>query len=98
MTLGQFRVATQQIKEVRSPQKNEDIITTMRRIVTDAQGEKVKLKDGKALLVDMGTASAITKVYDALSKPNKVKFADALGKDRAGFMKMSGFAIKNVSY
>ena len=76
----------------------EPIIDAMKKIVRDRQYQKVKLADGKQLSVDMQTANAIVKVYDALSSTNKTKFASTLNKNRAGFMKMSGFAIKNVSF
>ena len=79
-------------------EQSEYIITAMKKIVRDGQYQKVKLADGKQISVDLMTAGAITKVYDALNPRNQIKFAQTLYKNRAGFQKMAGFAIKNVSY
>jgi DNA repair exonuclease SbcCD ATPase subunit len=76
----------------------QPIIDTMKSIVDKGQFQKVKLGDGKQINVDLMTAGAVVKVYDALNARNKDKFASALYKNRAGFTKMSSFAIKNVSY
>ena len=76
----------------------QPIIDDMRKIVRAGQYQKVKLADGKQISVDLMTAGAITKVYDALNPRNQIKFAQTLYKNRAGFQKMAGFAIKNVAY
>ena len=51
-----------------------EIIQIARRIVKNQQFEKVKDPvSGKRMALDMFSASAITKVYDALSDTNKAK-------------------------
>lgn len=51
-----------------------EIIQIARRIVKNQQFEKVKDPvSGKKMALDMFSASAITKVYDALSDKNKEK-------------------------
>ena len=53
-------------------------------------------KDGKSASIDMFTASAMTKVYDALNKDNQTKFKDMINKDKKSFMAMQAFAMKSV--
>lgn len=69
-------------------------IETLRKIVSECQAAKV---DGA--LVDLFTASAIVKVYDALNETNKAKFA-ALPVRRmasvAGRAVMNYFLILNT--
>tara|TARA_B100001093_G_scaffold57489_1_gene48594 strand:+ start:24 stop:293 length:270 start_codon:yes stop_codon:yes gene_type:complete len=51
-----------------------EIIQIARRIVKNQQFEKVKDPvSGKKMALDMFSASAITKVYDAISDKNKEK-------------------------
>ena len=75
---------------------NEDVLDIMRSIVKKKQMQKVKFKDGKSASVDMFTASAMTKVYDALNKDNQTKFKDMINKDKKSFMAMQAFAMKSV--
>ena len=75
---------------------NEDVLDIMRSIVKKKQMQKVKFKDGKSASVDMFTASAMTKVYDALNKDNQTKFKDMINKDKKSFMAMQSFAMKSV--
>lgn len=49
----------------------------------------------RTMLVDALTASAITAVYDALNEENQGTLARAV-RDRAGFMRVVGFAFKHV--
>ena len=84
--------------ELEKKLNEQPIIDTMKSIVDKGQFQKVKLSDGKQINVDLMTAGAVVKVYDALNARNKDKFASTLYKNRAGFTKMSSFAIKNVSY
>jgi len=54
-----------------------EIIQIARRIVKNQQFEKVKDPiSGKKMALDMFSASAITKVYDALSDKNKEKMVN----------------------
>ena len=75
---------------------NEDVLDIMRSIVKKKQMQKVKFKDGKSASIDMFTASAMTKVYDALNKDNQTKFKDMINKDKKSFMAMQAFAMKSV--
>jgi len=63
------------IRNILSEESNEpEIIQIARRIVKNQQFEKVKDPiSGKRMALDMFSASAITKVYDALSDKNKEK-------------------------
>ena len=63
------------IRNVLAEESGEpEIIQIARRIVKNQQFEKVKDPvSGKRMALDMFSASAITKVYDALSDKNKEK-------------------------
>jgi hypothetical protein len=60
-----------EINEVKEP----EVISQLRDIVKGKQNKKIKdPKSGKMMRVDLYSASAITKVYDAINKSNKDKF------------------------
>lgn len=64
------------VREVLSEEESNEpaIIQIARRIVKNQQFEKIKDPvSGKRMALDMFSASAITKVYDALSDSNKAK-------------------------
>ena len=64
------------VREVLSEEESNEpeIIQIARRIVKNQQFEKVKDPvSGKRMALDMFSASAIAKVYDALSDSNKEK-------------------------
>jgi|TARA_X000000950_G_C13439116_1_gene467243 hypothetical protein len=63
------------IREVIAEESDDpEIIQIARRIVKNQQFEKVKDPvSGKRMALDMFSASAIVKVYDALSDGNKAK-------------------------
>ena len=66
----------QLVREVLSEEEGNDpeIIQIARRIVKNQQFEKIKDPvSGKRMALDMFSASAIVKVYDALSDANKAK-------------------------
>lgn len=66
----------QLVREVLSEEEGNDpeIIQIARRIVKNQQFEKIKDPvSGKRMALDMFSASAIVKVYDALSDGNKEK-------------------------
>ncbi len=75
---------------------DEDVLDILRNIVKNKQMQKVKFKDKKTASVDMFTASAMVKVYDALNKDNQGKFKDMINKNKGGFMAMQSFAMKKV--
>ena len=59
------------VNEVQEP----EMISQLRDIVNKKQNKKIKdPKSGKMMRVDMYSASAVTKVYDAINKANKDKF------------------------
>ena len=61
---------------------DEDVLDMLRSIVKQKQAQRVKFKDKKTATVDMFTASAMTKVYDALNKDYQTKFKDMIIKDK----------------
>lgn len=66
----------QLVREVLLEEEGNDpeIIQIARRIVKNQQFEKIKDPvSGKRMALDMFSASAIVKVYDALSDANKAK-------------------------
>jgi hypothetical protein len=66
----------QLVREVLLEEESNDpeIIQIARRIVKNQQFEKIKDPvSGKRMALDMFSASAIVKVYDALSDGNKAK-------------------------
>ena len=74
----------------------EDNLKVLRSIVKSKQNKPVKMSDGQ-MKVDLFTASAITKVYDAIQqKSNKEKFDRMLNGTKAQFMKIADFAFKSV--
>ena len=50
----------------------EGAIDTLKKIVANKQNMPVKFQDG-SMKIDLFTASAITKVYDAVNDANKAK-------------------------
>lgn len=95
---GLKKLTRREEMEMEEKLNEQPIIDAMKSIVKKGQYQKVKLGDGNQINVDMMTAGAIVKVYDSLNARNKAKFTEILYKNRAGFTKMSSFAIKNVSY
>ena len=74
----------------------EDNLKVLRSIVKSKQNKRVKMADGQ-MIVDLFTASAITKVYDAIQqKSNKEKFDRMLNGTKGQFMKIADFAFKSV--
>ncbi len=73
---------------------NEGAIDTLKKIVTNKQNMPVKFQDG-TMKVDLFTASAITKVYDAVNDANKAKLERML-QTKAGMMKVQNFAMGQV--
>ena len=74
----------------------EDNLKVLRSIVKNKQNKPVKMSDGQ-MKVYLFTASAITKVYDAIQqKSNKEKFDRMLNGTKGQFMKIADFAFKSV--
>ena len=66
-----MKESVNEINEVKEP----EVISQLRDIVKGKQNKKIKdPKSGKMMRVDLYSASAITKVYDAINKSNKDKF------------------------
>lgn len=70
------------------------VIQHLEGIVRDKQAKAVPFMDGKGK-VDMFTASAVTKVFDAVNDENQRKMLNMIGT-RAGFMKIADFAMKQA--
>ena len=74
----------------------EDNLNVLRSIVKSKQNKPVKMKDG-SMKVDLFTASAITKVYDAIKQSsNKEKFDRMLNGSKAQFLKIAEFSMSQV--
>jgi hypothetical protein len=71
-----------------------DTLTKLKKIVDDKQAYAIKFEDG-SMKVDLYTASAILKVYEAVNSENKSKIQNLL-KTKAGVMKVAKFAFKNL--
>ena len=70
------------------------VIQMLEAIVRDKSAKAVPFMDGKGK-VDMFTASAVTKVFDALNEENKRKVLNMIGT-RTGFLKIAKFAMEQV--
>jgi len=74
----------------------ESAFESLKKIVDDKQHQKVKFDDGSSATVDGFTASAIIAVHKALNDDNKKKFEDLVNKSKAGMMKASSFAFRQM--
>ena len=72
----------------------EGAIDTLRAIVDNKQNMPVKFKDG-SMKVDLFSASAITKVYDAVNDANKEKL-ERMMQTKAGMLRVQDFAMDQV--
>jgi len=74
----------------------EGVIEDLQKIVKNKSAATVKFADGRRTKVDMFSASAMVKVYNALNDANKTKFADSINKSENMFMKMLDFSMSKV--
>jgi len=74
----------------------EGVIEDLQKIVKNKTAATVKFSDGRRTKVDMFSASAMVKVYNALNDANKTKFADSINKSENMFMKMLDFSMSKV--
>ena len=66
------------VNEVETPRGDVQVLKVLNNIVKTHSAEKVKdQKTGKVVLVDVQSANAVLKVYDALSTANKAKFINS---------------------
>ena len=72
----------------------EGAIDTLKKIVANKQNMPVKFQDG-SMKVDLFTASAITKVYDAVNDANKAKL-ERMMQTKAGMMRVQDFAMDQI--
>ena len=72
----------------------EDLMDDLNKIVSQRRTAKVKLKDGSTMKVDATTAMMLLYVHGALNQNNRVKMAQILAQDKAGFTKMVNFSTK----
>jgi hypothetical protein len=64
-------------------------IETIQAIVEEKTMAKVRWHDGKSASIDLFTASAIAKVYEAINLKNQAKFREILAKGPGGLMKLA---------
>ena len=93
------RIAQMARKAVKTREFVESIVTegaidTLRAIVDNKQNMPVNFTDGQ-MKVDLFTASAITKVYDAVNDANKEKL-ERMMQTKAGMMRVADFAMDQV--
>ena len=93
------RIAQMARKAVKTREFVESVVTegaidTLRAIVDNKQNMPVKFTDGQ-MKVDLFTASAITKVYDAVNDANKEKL-ERMMQTKAGMMRVADFAMDQV--
>ena len=74
----------------------ENNIKILQNIVKKKQNAKMKFKDNKKATVDLFTASAIMKVYDAVKPDNKKKMEKLINGTLPEFLKIQAFAMKQV--
>lgn len=74
----------------------ENNLKILQNIVKKKQNAKVKFKDNKRATVDLFTASAIMKVYDAVKPDNKKKMEKLINGTLPEFLKLQAFAMKQV--
>jgi len=72
----------------------ENLMNDLSKIVSQRWPAKVKLKDGSTIKVDATTARMLLYVHGALNQNNRVKMAQILAQDKAGFTKMVNFSTK----
>ena len=72
----------------------EGAIDTLKMIVANKLNMPVKFQDG-SMKVDLFTASAITKVYDAVNDANKAKL-ERMMQTKAGMMRVQDFAMDQI--
>lgn len=82
------------IDEGSSYQDGISVIQHLEGIVRDKQTKAVPFADGKGK-VDMFSASAVTKVFDALDDEKQRKMLNMIGT-RTGFLKIAKFAMEQV--
>ena len=73
----------------------EKNLQALKDIVKNKSAKSLKFKDG-SMKVDMFTASAVTKVYDAVNDANKKKLDQMVNGKKAQFLKLVDFAMKQV--
>ena len=74
----------------------ENNLKILQNIVKKKQNAKIKFKDNKRATVDLFTASAIMKVYDAVKPDNKKKMEKLINGTLPEFLKLQAFAMKQV--
>jgi hypothetical protein len=74
----------------------EAVIDQLHDIVKNKQATKVKFGNGKSVMVDGYTASAITQVHKSLNDVNKKKIADMVHKSPEHLKRVAEFAFSKV--
>ena len=96
----QFSSDKAQAKRISDKETNtmaeKNVIKDLKDIVKRKSIKTVKFDDGDETPVDLMTASAITKVFDAVNPSNQKKMEKMINKDLPSFMKMVDFAFKKA--
>ena len=88
------KMARRAVRTRESIEITEGAIDTLKKIVANKQNMPVKFQDG-SMKIDLFTASAITKVYDAVNDANKAKL-ERMMQTKAGMLKVQDFAMGQV--
>ena len=93
-TGGETKPVKQGSSNIKEEQDSESVMDTLRNINESGNPMKVEFTDGTSLLVDLNTASKLTKIHESLNSFNKEKFEENVEKDRSSFKKMMDFSGK----
>lgn len=67
---------------------NPATIEVLQAMVKEGSMAKLRWPDGKKQVIDLFSASAVVKVYEALNESNQEKFRGILGKGPGGLLKL----------
>lgn len=83
-------------QEFKEQYLNEDVLDSLKKIVSSKTADYVKFDGGRKLKVDLFTAGALVKVYDAVEKTNQEKMRKMLNAGSTQFMKLVDFSLSKV--
>lgn len=70
-------------------------IDVIRQNVRQCSYTELRWNEGdKPIILDLFTASAMVKVHDALKPENQTKFAEAISRSEASFLKVHSMVLK----
>jgi hypothetical protein len=82
--------------KLRKVPKTRSNLEALRDIVTERAARTLKFKDGTGAKVDLYTASAIVKVYDAVNEENKARIESAVNESKRTFLQVGSVAFQMV--